>query len=85
MENAHIREMTPIGENQLPDQGHLPYLGPKNSTKFKCTKNGAKSGCFNSSIVLLTQKNIKLPKTKKNLPLWFFKNIRSFKFKCVAT
>ena len=57
MENTHIREMTPIGENQLPDRGHLPYLGPKNLTKLKCAKNGAKSGCFDTSIVLLTQKN----------------------------
>ena len=75
----------PIGENLLPDRGYLHYLGPKNLTKLKCAKNGAKSGCFNTSIVFLTQKKHKLPKRKKNLPLCFFKNVRSFKYKCVAT
>ena len=75
MENTHIRKMTPIGENQLPDRGHLPYLGPKNLTKLKCAKNGAKSGCFNTSIVLLTQKNIKLPKRKKFYRCGFSKTL----------
>ena len=69
MENTHIRENDQIGENLLPDRGHLPYLGPKNLTKLKCAKNRAKLGCFAISVVLLTPKNIKLPKRKKNLPL----------------
>ena len=85
MENTHIRENDSIGENLLPDRGHLPYLGPKNLTKLKCEKNGAKSGCFAISIVLPTPKNIKLSKRKKNLPLRFSKKGRSFKVNSVAT
>ena len=64
----------PDRRNLLPDRGHLPYFGPKNLTKLKCAKNGAKLGCFNP-IVWLTQKNIKLPQRKKNYPCNFPKTL----------
>ena len=67
--------MTPIGENLLPDWGHLPYLGPKNLANLECAKNAAKARFFTISIVLPIPKNIKLPKRKK---ITVVQKVRSF-------
>ena len=65
MENIYIKENDPDRKKSTPDWGHLPYLRLKNFTKLKCAKSGAKSGCFATSIVLPTPKNMKLPMRKK--------------------